>query len=96
MVGQCRRDQSVSAVSLGIIYLFRYSKLTAANLQMMSALHPKADMCGATAHVCFGLKADIGKFIPGSGRLWQAGVQIETATAKARSRRDPTGEDGYN
>jgi hypothetical protein len=25
----------------------------------MSALHPKADMCGALAHVGFGPKADI-------------------------------------
>jgi hypothetical protein len=27
--------------------------------RMMSALPPKADMCGAIAHVCFGPKADI-------------------------------------
>jgi len=26
---------------------------------VMSALHPKADMCGALAHVCFGPEADI-------------------------------------
>jgi hypothetical protein len=26
----------------------------------MSALPPKADMCGVLAHVCFGPKADIG------------------------------------
>ena len=26
---------------------------------VMSALLPKADMCGAVAHVCFGPKADI-------------------------------------
>ena len=26
---------------------------------LMSALHPKADMCGANRHVCFGPKADI-------------------------------------
>jgi hypothetical protein len=26
----------------------------------MSALPPKADMCGAQAHVCFGPKADMG------------------------------------
>ena len=26
---------------------------------VMSALHPKADMCGANRHVCFGPKADI-------------------------------------
>jgi hypothetical protein len=28
-------------------------------LRIMSALPPKADMCGAIAHVCFGPKADI-------------------------------------
>jgi len=28
-------------------------------LQAMSALPPKADMCAAQAHVCFGPKADI-------------------------------------
>jgi hypothetical protein len=28
----------------------------------MSALPPKADMCGALAHVCFGPKADIDLF----------------------------------
>jgi hypothetical protein len=26
----------------------------------MSALFPKADMCGATAHVCYGPIAEIG------------------------------------
>jgi hypothetical protein len=26
---------------------------------VMSALPPKADMCGAIAHVCFGPKADM-------------------------------------
>jgi hypothetical protein len=26
---------------------------------VMSALHPKADMCGANRHVCFGPVADI-------------------------------------
>jgi hypothetical protein len=29
--------------------------------RVMSALHPKADMCGATRHVCFGPIADIAK-----------------------------------
>src|SRR5215472_9519622 len=29
---------------------------------MMSALPPKADMCSALAHVCFGPKADIGDY----------------------------------
>jgi hypothetical protein len=28
--------------------------------KLMSALPPKADMCGALVHVCFGPKADIG------------------------------------
>ena len=27
--------------------------------KVMSALHPKADMCGATRDVCFGPKADL-------------------------------------
>ena len=42
---------------------------------VMSALPPKADMCGALAHVCFGPKADIlrsgndVRFLPKSGRL---------------------------
>jgi hypothetical protein len=34
-------------------------KPTCAPQKVMSALPPKADMCGATAHVCFGPKADI-------------------------------------
>jgi hypothetical protein len=34
-------------------------------LQMaMSALPPKADMCGALAHVCFGPIADIDRIMP--------------------------------
>ena len=33
----------------------------------MSALHLKADMCGAVAHVSFGPKADIGKDYVRSG-----------------------------
>src|SRR5262245_58518421 len=33
-------------------------KRTCASQNVMSALHPKADMCGAPAHVCFGPKAD--------------------------------------
>jgi hypothetical protein len=28
---------------------------------VMSAFHPKADMCSALAHVCFGPIADIGR-----------------------------------
>jgi hypothetical protein len=34
-------------------------KRTYAPQQTMSALHPKADMCGANTNVCFGPKADI-------------------------------------
>jgi hypothetical protein len=34
-------------------------KQTLAPQTVMSALLPKADMCGAVAHVCFGPKADI-------------------------------------
>jgi hypothetical protein len=34
-------------------------KQTIALQNVMSALPPKADMCSATAHVCFGPKADI-------------------------------------
>jgi hypothetical protein len=30
---------------------------------VMSALPPKADMCGATTNVCFGPKADITKHL---------------------------------
>src|SRR5262245_30329137 len=32
--------------------------------KVMSALPPKADMCGAHAHVCFGPKADIASPLP--------------------------------
>jgi len=35
-------------------------KQTCAPQTVMSALPPKADMCSATAHVCFGPKAGIG------------------------------------
>jgi hypothetical protein len=34
-------------------------KRTCASQQVMSALLPKADICGALTHVCFGPKADI-------------------------------------
>jgi len=34
-------------------------KATCAPQKVMSALPPKADMCGALAHVCFGPIADI-------------------------------------
>ena len=35
-------------------------KQTFAAQRVMSALPPKADMCGATRDVCYGPKADIG------------------------------------
>jgi hypothetical protein len=38
-------------------------KRTYAAQQVMSALPPKADMCSAQAHVCFGPIADIQHFI---------------------------------
>jgi hypothetical protein len=37
-------------------------KRTHAPQKVMPALPPKADMCGAIAHVCFGPKADIASF----------------------------------
>jgi hypothetical protein len=37
----------------------------------MSALHPKADMCGAVAHVCFGPIADIGPTSNEHRDAWQ-------------------------
>jgi hypothetical protein len=37
-------------------------KRTDAAQQVMSALPPKADVCGALAHVCFGPIADIQEF----------------------------------
>src|SRR5262245_21676896 len=36
----------------------------------MSALPPKADMCSALAHVCFGPKADIGEQAPKTCFSW--------------------------
>ena len=36
----------------------------------MSALPPKADMCGATADVCFGPVADIASFTRSPRRRW--------------------------
>src|SRR5215510_6311227 len=36
---------------------------TCAPQKVMSALPPKADMCGALGHVCFGPKADIADFV---------------------------------
>src|SRR5262249_44649553 len=36
----------------------QHHKQTFTSQKVMSALPPKADMCGALAHVCFGPKAD--------------------------------------
>src|SRR5262249_12720616 len=38
--------------------------------EFMSALPPKADMCGALAHVCFGPKADIPRFTRSPFNVW--------------------------
>ena len=43
-------------------------KQTFAVQKGMSALHPKADMCSATRHVCFVPIADIPSFIRSLGR----------------------------
>jgi hypothetical protein len=53
-------------------------KQTFALHRVMSALAPKADMCGATAHVCYGPKADIGFAIQSLDRREQ---KQETARA---------------
>ena len=39
-------------------------KQTFAPQKVMSALPPKADMCGATDYVCFGPKADQNRYAP--------------------------------
>ena len=39
-------------------------KQTCAPQKIMSALYPKADMCGALAHACFGPIADIIPQVP--------------------------------
>src|SRR5262249_27407765 len=53
---------------------------------LMSALPPKADMCSAQAHVCFGPKADVDSYsITSSARTsnW-TGISILSATAVLR------------
>jgi len=42
----------------------------------MSALPPKADMCGAVEHVCFGPKADMPSLMP-------VGVEINLSSSRA-------------
>jgi hypothetical protein len=46
----------------------------------MSALPPKADMCSALAHVCFGLKADITDHC----RMTGGGVHVPCRSAPAQ------------
>src|SRR5262249_38474921 len=46
----------------GFAYVRFGHKQTLALQNVTSALHPKADMCGALAHVCFGPKADIAAY----------------------------------
>jgi len=41
-------------------------KLTCAARNSMSALTPKADMCGASANVCYGPEADIAAHLESS------------------------------
>jgi hypothetical protein len=46
---------------------------------VMSALPPKADMCSALAHVCFGPKADIA---PNRQSIYLLGTRPFTALAR--------------
>ena len=58
----------------------------------MSALPPKADMCGALAHVCFVPKADMCsakrqvRFIPQSGRSYPAPLMTTLILKNTASR----------
>src|SRR5262245_2134138 len=47
----------------------------------MSALPPKADMCGAVAHVCFGPKADMEPFHP----ALTCGLSVEHVVSRERA-----------
>src|SRR5262245_61105175 len=47
----------------------------------MSALPPKADMCGAVAHVCFGPKADMEPFHP----ALTCGLSVEHVVSRQRA-----------
>src|SRR5262245_5775261 len=49
----------------------------------MSALPPKADMCSALAHVCFGPKADIG----GSAMLQPGGFNSDVEGGEEKAQR---------
>jgi hypothetical protein len=61
---------------------------------VMSALSPKADMRGATAHVCFGPQADMMKF---SGDVATAGERGISLSARfLRHLRRSTGSDCKN
>jgi hypothetical protein len=52
-------------------------KQTCAVHKGMSALPPKADMCGATAYVCFGPKADIDNQVDQLVSAWKNMKQLE-------------------
>jgi hypothetical protein len=64
----------------------------------MSALPPKADICSATAHVCYGPIADIGRseiavmyFIPAArlGSVKSLRARVHTAPIELRSEMVP-------
>ena len=76
MTSELRADVEMIAMSalLPIVEWLAMSALghkrTFALQQSMSALLPKADMCGALAHVCFVPKADIAAYsISSSARV---------------------------
>jgi hypothetical protein len=48
----CYPSPAIISAGASLIRLLRH-------VSVMSALPPKADMCGARGHVCFGPKADI-------------------------------------
>ena len=70
-------------------------KQTCALQQIMSALPPKADMCGASVYVCYGPKADISsaakRIVIRSARRRGRGTSAQLpahARPKARTARD--------
>jgi hypothetical protein len=58
-------------------------KQTCAPQKIMSALHPKADMCGALANVCYVPKADMSRFIR-SPRLLHIRSESQCLAAEKR------------
>jgi hypothetical protein len=61
-------------------------KQTPALQKAMSALPPKADVCGANRHVCFGPKADIGAHSITSSAM----ASSATGYRRAQGRSAPT------